>query len=70
MHGQTRESFFQKYGAFRYDIPRNYGHPLELNSAVGNNKCSKAYQLEKDQICEYEVFIDKGVFHVSKIPRG
>ena len=43
---------------------------MELDAAAGNHKWAIATQLEMDQIREYEVFIDKGIFNVSKIPRG
>ena len=43
---------------------------MELDAAVGNNKWAVAHQLQMEQIREYEVFIDKGIYHMSKIPRG
>ena len=43
---------------------------MELDAAAGNNKWAVAHQLEMDQIREYEVFIDKGIYHVSKVLRG
>ena len=55
---------------FGYKIPRDYKNAMELDAAAGNNKWAEAHQLEMDQIREYEVFIDKGIYHVSKIPRG
>ena len=43
---------------------------MELDAAAGNHWWAEATQLEMDQVREYEVFIDKGKFNVSKIPRG
>ena len=43
---------------------------MRLDTEAGNDKWAKATDLEMDQIKEYEVFIDKGKYHKSKIPRG
>ena len=43
---------------------------MRLDTEAGNDKWAKATKLEMDQNCEYKVFIDKGKFKVSKIPRG
>ena len=43
---------------------------MRLDTEAGNDKCAKATKLKMDQICEYKVFIDKGKYHKSKIPRG
>ena len=56
-----------KYG---FQIPNNHEHALELDRRAGNTKWSDANNLEHSQLREYAVFIDKGKFHESKIPRG
>ena len=55
---------------FGYEVPRDINDALELNRAAGNNRWAEANQQEQDLLREYEVFIDKGKFHLSKIPRG
>ena len=55
---------------FGYEVPKNYEHACKLDDEAGNDKWKIATKLEMDQIKEYEVFIDKGKYHVSKIPRG
>ena len=55
---------------FGYELPRDIQHALELDRAAGNNQWAEANQKEKDQLQEYKAFIDKGKFHLSKIPHG
>ena len=56
-----------KYG---YEVPKTYEHAVRLDAAAGNNKWKDANKLEMEQLRDYDVFIDKGSYHESKIPRG
>ena len=55
---------------FGYEVPRDIQHALELDQAAGNNRWAEANKKEQDQLREYDAFIDKGKFRLSKIPRG
>ena len=46
---------------FRYLIPRDYKHALELDKIYGNSRWYDATKMELDQINEYQVFIDHGI---------
>ena len=56
-----------KYG---FRVPSSYADAIRLDIAAGNRKWRDASDLEMEQLREYEVFIDKGKFSYSKIPRG
>ena len=43
---------------------------MELDKRNGNTLWSDANTLEHEKLREYKVFIDKGKYHVSKVPRG
>ena len=55
---------------FGYEVPRDYEHACRLDEEAGNNRWKEAAQLEMDQLREYEVFIDQGMYNVANIPRG
>ena len=55
---------------FGYEITRDYKHEMELDAAAGKHRLQEVTQLEMDQVRDYDIFIDKGEFNVSKIPRG
>ena len=43
---------------------------MELDKRNGNTLWSDANTLEHEKLREYDVFIDKGQYHISKVPRG
>ena len=53
-----------------YVIPATYKEALELDKRNGNTKWTNATALEMKQLDDYDTFIDKGIFHRSKIPTG
>ena len=55
-----------KYG---FEVLRNYKHEIQLDKQNGNTLWSDANVLEHEKLCEYNVFIDKGQYHVSKVPQ-
>ena len=56
-----------KYG---FEVPRNYEHALELDRRNGNTSWSDANVTEHGKLGEYEVFLNKGKYHIAKIPQG
>ena len=54
---QAKASRRYKHG---WEVPRDYGHALQLDVQNGNNKWRDAIDLEIEQIKEYQVFIDHG----------
>ena len=56
-----------KYGV---EVPRDYNHALQMDKRNGNTRWQDANKLEHVKLKEYDVFIDKGKFHTSKIPQG
>jgi hypothetical protein len=59
----------QKY-KYGYQLPNNHEHALELDRLAGNTEWTDANDLEHKQLLEYKVFIDKGKFIESNIPKG
>ena len=55
---------------FGYLIPNSWPEAKELDKRNGNKKWVMARKLKMDQIKDFQVFIDKGKFAYSKIPRG
>ena len=55
---------------YRFEVPRNYKHAMELDKRNGNTLWSDANTLEHEKLRKYDVFIDKGQYHVSKVPQG
>jgi hypothetical protein len=62
-----RTSLKYKYD---YQLSNNHEHPLKLDRLAGNTKWADANNLEHKQLLEYKVFIDKGKFIESNIPKG
>ena len=56
-----------KYG---FQIPRNYEEAVLFDQRNGNTRWQDATDLELKQLNDYCVFIDKGEYHVDKIPPG
>jgi hypothetical protein len=55
---------------YSYQLPNNHEHALELDRLAGNTKWVDTNDLEHKQLLEYKVFIDKGKFIESNIPKG
>jgi hypothetical protein len=53
-----------------YQLPNNHEHALKLDRLAGNTKWADANDIEHKQLLEYKVFIDKGKFIESNIPKG
>ncbi|KAL7426750.1 hypothetical protein ACHAXM_000563 [Skeletonema potamos] len=55
---------------FGHQVPRNHEQAVEIDRANGNTKWQDSERLEKDQLMEYETFIDKGHRSTARIPEG
>lgn len=52
------------------EVPRDYEHALELDQKNDNTSWSYVNVTKHEKLEEYKVFIDKGKFHIAKIPQG
>ena len=55
---------------FGFQIPKDYAEAIRFDLQNNNSKWGESTALEMAQLMEYDTFIDKGVFHESKIPKG
>jgi hypothetical protein len=55
---------------YGFQVPRNYSEALTLDEQNGNTKWQDATSLEMAQLDDYDTFLDKGIFTVTKIPVG
>ena len=69
---QAKLRSFQKSPRYKfgYLICNSWPEAKELDKRNGNKKWAMAGKLKMDQIKDFQVFIDKGKFAYSKIPRG
>ena len=63
---QARTSRKYKHG---WEVPRVYAHALQLDIHNGNNKWNEAFDLETEQIKEYQVFTDVGNAYLQALTR-
>ena len=55
---------------FGYEVPRNHAQAMELDRKNGNTKWADSERLERDQLLDYDTFIDKGHKSIATIPQG
>ena len=55
---------------YGYEVPRNYGHAVELDNAAKNTKWQDSVELEMAQLAEYDTFKDYGMYIKSNPPAG
>ena len=55
---------------YGFQIPKDYAKAIRFDLQNNNSKWSESTALEMAQLMDYETFIDKGVFHESKIPKA
>ena len=55
---------------FGFRIPRNYQEAKLLDEQNGNRRWKEATDYEMAQLRAYDIWIDKGKYHRSKIPAG
>ena len=53
---------------FGFEVPRNYGHALELDRKNGNTRWQDFTKVEMDQLNEYSTFEDRG--KNAQLPTG
>ena len=56
-----------KYG---FEVPKNFKDAQKLDKKNGNTKWMDSNQLEHEQLADYDVFIDKGIFAGYKTPKN
>ena len=69
---QARLRFYRVTPRFKYgfEVPKNFEDAKKLDRKNGNTKWQDSNILEHEQLAEYDVFIDRGLFRGCKIPRG
>ena len=55
---------------YRFEVPLDYADAVRLDKKNGNTRWQDAIKLELKQLEEYGVFIDHGVFHITRVPPG
>jgi hypothetical protein len=55
---------------FGHQVPRNHEQAVKIDRANGNTKWQDSERIEKDQLLEYETFIDKEHRSAARIPEG
>ena len=55
---------------FGYEVPRNHAQAMVLDRKNGNTKWADSERLERDQLLDYDTFIDKGHKSIATIPQG
>ena len=63
--GNHRREPFWKFGVL---VPRTHTQAMELDKQNGNSKWKEAEDTEKNQLLEYETFVDKGIN--GEAPKG
>ena len=55
---------------YGYQVPKDYEEAMLLDKQNGNTRWGDCTDLEIQQLLEYQVFIDKGLFSHTSIPIG
>ena len=55
---------------YGFQVPRDYDEAMELDRQNGNNRWADAIRLEMEQLHDYEVFLDQGLYYDVGIPEG
>ena len=55
---------------YGYQVPKDYKEALLLDEQNGNTRWADCTNLEMQQLQDYRVFIDKGLFSDTSIPMG
>ena len=55
---------------YGFEVPRDYADTVRLDKKNKNTRWQDAIKLELKQLEEYNVFIDHGTFHITKVPPG
>ena len=53
---------------YGFQVPRNYQEALDLDTRNGNTMWADATSLEMEQLHDYSVFLDKGLYELIGIP--
>ena len=55
---------------YGYQVPKDYKEAMLLDKQNGNTRWADCTDLELQQMQDYQVFIDKGLFSDTSIPIG
>ena len=55
---------------YGYQVPKDYEEAMLLDKQNGNTRWADCTNLEMQQLQDYQVFIDKGMFSDTSIPMG
>lgn len=55
---------------YGYKVPRTYEECIQFDIQDGNDKWKEATALETEQLRDYNIFIDMGMYYDGKIPQG